>query len=121
MEVKGTDTYEPDLHFLNRFGEKKRTAQGIIFYLFNIVFIIIYLSMIQNGYELDFVETVLFMPILIAAFGFILYMLAKRLTDAEKTRHLGTQSVFIYMLLFLILPIGVWILIPQFRLLKAAG
>jgi hypothetical protein len=104
--------------FLRQFKKEAQTAQRIMFHLLNIAFILIFGSTIFYGYKLDFIETILVMPLYLAAIVYILYVLGKKLNQAEKAYNLRSQSTFVSMLFFLLLPIGVWILIPQFKKLK---
>lgn len=104
--------------FLRRFEKESKTIQRIFFYLINIVFAWIFVSMARNGYPFDFLETVLLLPIFTAFMVYILYVLAKKQNRAEKLHDLPSQTVFLYMLLFLVLPVGIWIIVPQFRKLK---
>ncbi|RYU93622.1 hypothetical protein [Emticicia agri] len=104
--------------FLRQFSQKKRPIQRILFFLFNLIFMYLFCTMLVNGYGLDFLETVLLMPFFCLMMGYILYILARKLNNAEKAHYLKSYGIFVYMLLFLLLPIGIWILVPQMKKLK---
>lgn len=105
--------------FLRQFEKEPKTIQRIFFFLINMVFAWIFVSIALNGYSLDFVETVLLLPIFTAFMVYVLFVLAKKQNRAEKLQNLSSQAVFLYMILYLLLPVGLWIIVPQFKKLKA--
>ncbi|RFS17042.1 hypothetical protein [Emticicia sp. C21] len=104
--------------FLRQFDKERKPIQRIFFFLINSIFACIFVAMALNGYSLDFLETVLLLPIFITFMGHVLYVLAKKQNKAEKLYNLSSQAVFLYMLLYLLLPLGIWIIVPQFKKLK---
>lgn len=106
--------------FLRPFEKESRPMQRFFFHAITLIFIWLCISLSMNGYPLDFIETVLMLPIVIASILFILIVLAKKLNRIEKAHNLPSQAVFIYMLFFLLLPVGIWVIVPQLKRLKGS-
>ncbi|GAB3513164.1 hypothetical protein GCM10027442_25850 [Emticicia fontis] len=104
--------------FLRQFEKEPKNIQRFFFFLLNLIFAWVFIAIALNGYTLNFLETVLVLPFIMLFMGYILYVLASKLNTIEKTLDVTTQSTFLYMLLFLLLPIGIWLIARQFKQLK---
>jgi hypothetical protein len=105
--------------FLFQLFKRKIGFEYIFFIIVCIVFLITYTFIaiaFEEGEGLELKGLIGFFVAIIyfLAFGFIFYTLSVNLLKAEN-KKMKREYVFNYFILFLVLPIGIWFLMPKFQ------
>ncbi|TAG22099.1 MAG: hypothetical protein EAZ32_03670 [Cytophagia bacterium] len=98
---------------------KADNLEKVVFFLINIILILLYGGIViffeeGSGLEIDGVWGLLSATTYFVFFAFIFVTLAKMLLLCEH-KKVNFENLFQYIILFLILPVGIWILIPKFK------
>lgn len=106
--------------FLMQFEKKGEPIRNILFNALNIGFIMFYGLIIiffdkEEDYTLKGIEAIAVVLIYALAIFYIIRTLSKSLLLAEKTSKVNSEKIFNYFVLFLLLPIGIWFLMPKLR------
>lgn len=106
--------------FLKQFEKKSDPIKNLLFNILNIGFIMFYGLIIiffdrEDDYTLKGIKAITLVIIYVLAIFYIISTLSKSLSLAEKNSPINSKKNSNYFFLFLLLPIGIWFLIPKFR------